>query len=194
MKPDSLWLLALFSLVCLAALLAGCGASPAPPGAGAEATAIIQQAQATAAALRAQAAAPAAPTSPPLPAAPTPTPAAAQPAPASLAAEEPVSGTIEVTGAGYAADGAYIIVRFKAPPQVARRWMQGTVSVTDEATGQIYGEIPTMPLIGPLIGHPAQAGQPGYVMLVNTPPGLPPGSLVTVLLGDFKQEHVHVQQ
>ena len=190
MKPDHSRLFILLSLACLAALLAGCGASPAPA---AEATAIIQQAQATAAAIRAQAAAPAAPTSPPLPAAPTPTPAAAQPVPASLVAEEPVSGTVEVTGAGYAADGAYIIVRFKAPPQVARRWIQGTVSVTDEATGQVYGEIPTMPLIGPLIGHPAQAGQPGYVMLVNTPPGLPPGSWVTVLLGDFKQEHVRVQ-
>jgi DNA-binding beta-propeller fold protein YncE len=120
--------------------------------------------------------------------------AAAPTAPrATLAAQEPVSGTIEVTGVGYAADGVYIIVRFKAPPQVARRWIQGTVSVTDEATGGLYNEIPTMPLIGPLLGHPAQAGQPGYVMLVNTPPGLPPGSLVTVVLGDFRQEHVRVQ-
>jgi hypothetical protein len=50
-----------------------------------------------------------------------------------------------------------------------------------------------MPLLGPLIGRPAHAGQIGYVMFVNTPPGLQSGARVTVVLGDFKQEHVIVQ-
>jgi hypothetical protein len=187
MRTDQPRLLSLLSLACLAVLLAGCAAPPAP-GAAAEATAIIQRAQATAAALRAQAAATAtaAPAPRSLPAAPA---APTEP----LAAEESVTQTVELTGVGYAAEGAYIIVRFKAPPQVARRWMQGSVSVRDETTGRLYNEIPTMPLIGPLLGHPAKAGQPGYVMLVNTPPGLVPGSLVTVVLGDFKQEHVPIQ-
>jgi len=208
--PIRLLPLPLFSL----ALLAGCGAPSAPaapPGAAAEATAIIQRAQAEAAAIeattiiqRAQATAAAmatvVPTSASPPAAPTPAASATQALPAAptvplaaLATQEPVSETIEVTGAGYAAEGAYIIVRFKAPPQVARRWQQGAVSVTDEATGRLYNSIPVAPLIGPLIGHPAKAGQSGYVMLINTPPGLPSGSLVTVVLGDFKQEHVRVQ-
>ena len=191
MRTNHPRLLFLLSLVCLAALLAGCAAPPAPgaaAGAAAEATVIIQRAQATAAALRAQAAATAtaAPAPRPLPAAP-----AAPTAP--LAAEESVTRTVELMGVGYAAEGAYIMVRFKAPPLVVRRWMQGSVSVRDETTGQLYNEIPTMPLIGPLLGHPSKAGQPGYVMLVNTPPGLVPGSLVTVVLGDFKQEHVPIQ-
>ena len=131
----------------------------------------------------------------------TPVPAAvAPPTPAALVAPsaseplvtaEPVTQAVELLGVGYAADGALLVVQFKAPPQEARRTMrQGTISVTDEASGALYNEVPSLAIIGPLIGHPAQAGQPGYAMLVNTPPGVPPGSLVTVVLGNFKQEHV----
>jgi hypothetical protein len=49
-----------------------------------------------------------------------------------------------------------------------------------------------MPTVGPLLGRPKEPGQIGYVMLVNAPPGLHPGSIVTVVLGDCKQEHVTV--
>ena len=200
-------------LICLAALVAACspgapaaleGTAPSAPdplaGAAAEATAIIQRAEATAVVLKAQAVATAmieqADDSPAMPVSATaapPTPAAPAGSPASepLVTPEPVTQAVELLGVGYAADGALLVVQFKAAPMEARRTMrQGTISVTDEASGTVYNEVPSMPIIGPLIGHPAVAGQPGYAMLVNTPPGLPPGSLVTVVLGDFKQEHV----
>jgi hypothetical protein len=90
-------------------------------------------------------------------------------------------------------EGGLIMVRFKAPPKIAEQWWQGRVSVIDEATGKVYNEIPVTPLIGPLIGRPKIAGQSGYVMLVNAPLSLQPGSTVTVVLGNFQQEHVTVQ-
>jgi hypothetical protein len=205
-----------------AALLAGCGSPPGTSAklapqeqAAAEATAILQSAEATAIVLRAQATAaalldsaggshqarPPAATATTLrkPTGFTPGPTETQ-QPARQAgdvketeeAEEAEGATIELLSVDFAADGNLISVQFVAPPSVARRWNQGTVSVTDEGTGTAYNEVPVMPAIGPLIGHPKEAGQRGYVMLVNTAPGLRPGSLVTVVLGEFKQEHVRV--
>jgi hypothetical protein len=193
------------ALVCLAGLLAACApqgpALPTPAeqeGAAAEATAIIQRAEATAVVLKAQAVATAmieqAGDAPSIPTPATPGVSAAPaeaPEAEPLVTGEPITQTVELIGVVYAADGALLVVRFKAPPAEARRTMQqGRVSVTDEASGTRYDEIPNMPVIGPLIAHPARAGQVGYVMLVNTPPGISPGSLVTVVLGNFKQEHV----
>jgi hypothetical protein len=83
-----------------------------------------------------------------------------------------------------------ILVQFKAPPSLARKWQQGSVYVVDEATGNVYSEIPVAPVIGPLFARPKEAGQVGYVMFSNAPTALQPGTRVTVVLGDFKQEHV----
>ncbi len=96
-------------------------------------------------------------------------------------------------GVGLAADGAFVIVNFRAPPQAARTWVQGSVYVVDEGSGAVYDHIPVMPAVGPLFGRPKEAGQPGYVMFTNEARGLQPGSIVSVVLGDFKQEHVTVQ-
>ncbi len=189
--------------------------------AAAEATAIIQQAEATAMVLQARAMATAMiekagavpatpvpakaePTSAP-PIAPTKTPAAltgnaasspTQTLPQAVHTSAPtLSNTdrVQILSVSLAEEGGLIMVRFKAPPEVAQQWWQGRVSVVDEATGTAYNEIPDAPNIGPLIARPKVAGQPGYVMLVNPPPGLHPGAWVTVVLGNFKQEHLLVQ-
>jgi hypothetical protein len=185
-----------------------------------EATAIVERAEATAIVLRAQTTAAAlirgasGPTSTPvqtsasvnvLPAPATPMPAVTRlPAPASAVLPSPSSTVamtsaaefgateVELLGVGFAAEGNFIIVNYRADPRVAQSFWPGVLSVIDEATGAIYNEVPNMPVIGPLIGRPKEAGQLGYVMLVNTPPGLRAGALVTVVLGDFKQEHVTV--
>lgn len=120
---------------------------------------------------------------------PTAIPATAAP----TRVETQTRGTIELLSVGFAADGADIIVQFKGPPSLMHTWTQGNVSVTDEATGMVYDHIPVAPLIGMLLARPAHEGQIGYVMFVNTPPGLSAGARVTVVLGDFKQEHVLVQ-
>jgi hypothetical protein len=104
-----------------------------------------------------------------------------------------MSAPVELTGVSFGVDGDFISVQFRAQPQIARQWMQGNVYLVDEATGFKYNEIPVLPLIGPLIAHPREEGQPGYVMLVNPGRSLESGALVTVVLGDFKQEHVPVQ-
>jgi len=188
-----------------------------PEQAALEATAIIQRAEATALVLQAQAKATAliqnadAPSAAPAEATPTVVPRAAQPtrvatppgvaslvvvprATLSAAATDNASlSQIELLDVSFAADGKYIYVPFKAPPSVARQWRQGNVSVMDEATGTIYNGVPVAPLIGPLIAHPIHAGQIGYVMLNNDNLGIKSGSVVTVVLGDFKREHVTVK-
>ncbi len=207
-------------LYMLVLALAGCSPAPKPvespslvDKAGAEATAVLQRAEATAIVLRAQStaaamianargaeAAQATPTAtraasalapdsvPVLSASPVPSPAA-QP----IAETANPSVPIELVGVGFGADGDFIVVNYMADPATARQKIQQMyVSVTDEATGVVYREVPVMPLLGPLIAHPIQDGQAGYVMLVNMGRTLQPGALVTVVLGDFKQEHVTV--
>jgi hypothetical protein len=215
-----LWITLPIAMAACGATTLGAGQPDVRGQAAAEATAIIQQAEATAMVLQARAMATAmiekagAASATPVPAkaeptaapviAPAPaklqavntTPPAAQSAPqaAQNPAPTPVhADQIEVLGVGFATEGKLIMVRFKAPPKIAEQWWQGRVSVIDEATGTVYNEIPVSPLIGPLIGRPKIAGQSGYVMLVNPPPGIQPGSTVTVVLGNFRQEHVTVQ-
>src|SRR5512135_2456688 len=220
MNPQFRALLILLCLV--AVLLIGCTAGPGTSEvksvneqAAIEATAIIQRAEATAMVLQAQAKATAliekagAPTVALATAAPTavphaeatrrPTPpgvtnpaAAAPLTPISTVAGKASLSQVELLGVSFAGDANYIYVPFRAPPSVARQWRQGNVSVIDEATGTIYDGVPVAPLIGPLIAHPIRDGQIGYVMLVNTNGGIHAGSIVTVVLGDFRQEHVIV--
>lgn len=178
-----------------------------------EATAILEQAKATAMIIKAQAeatalveqagnarsgsgsagaaaVATAAPASQAVESAPKkPAVDAATPAP-TLSSEYYVN----LVGVSYAADGKMIIVQYKASRKAVDDFWPGRLSVTDEATGTVYDSVPTMPVIGPLIGRPHTVDQVGYVMFDNTPPGLPPGSLVTVNLGKFQQEHVRVSQ
>ena len=99
---------------------------------------------------------------------------------------------VEIINVAYAADGAYLIVNFYAPPRLAIFWQPGQLYVVDQATGTKYAEIPFMPKIGRLIARPAEEGQVGYVMLKNQPP-LEPGSSVTVVLGGFKQTDIVIE-
>jgi hypothetical protein len=176
--------------------------------AAAQATAIVQQAQATALVLKAQAQATAVMAQASAPDyTPTPAPTMAieltteDPPLASLTPAAPQGDeneprsvqVVEVMRVGFAGEGGLIHVQFRAPPEVAEKWWQGSASVTDEGNGAVYNEIPVLPRIGPLIGRPKREGQLGYVMLVNTPPGLRPGALVTVVLGGYTFEHVQVQ-
>jgi hypothetical protein len=98
---------------------------------------------------------------------------------------------VELLGVSLGADGAYVTILFKAPPRLAKSWQQGMVSVTDESTHVVYASIPIVPVLGALFGKPVEEGQTGYVMFSNLPP-LAAGSVVTVVLGGFKQEHVTV--
>ena len=208
-RPIAVWLI----LLCLGWLVATCGqASPSGEQTGetdllnsaaAEATAIIQQAQATALVLQAQAQATALVSQAGAAAA---TPSAVAPnLPPGLALSTPSlvttpgitptqqPSTVKVLSVGFAAEGAMIMIRFLAPPSEADKWWPGNVSVVDEASGTVYNEIPVMPNIGPLIARPKVEGQQGYVMLVNPPPGLQTGALVTVVLGAHRFEHLPVQ-
>ncbi len=213
----------LISAVLILSVAAGCSSPVSSVNeptlkdkAAAEATAIIQRAEATAIVLQAQATASAmldrakgepptaelivvTATSEPVPASIASSSAATASATTLPTASTPtatrtITPSVELLAVGFAADMGYIMIQFKADPFVARSWMQGNVYVKDETTGTIYNEIPVLPNIGPLFGRPKQAGQLGYVMLVNVPPGVHAGSVVTVVLGDFKQEHVTVRE
>jgi hypothetical protein len=188
--------------------------------AAAEATAIIQQAQATALMLQAQTeatalvqgalaqsapgqgdgAAPAAAARIQPVLTPTPGPQAEEEPADDIAVETPevsagtgLTGTVELLGVGFGAEGGFIVVNYLAPPKAAQAFWPGVLFVTDEATGTVFEEVPVMPVIGPLIARPIQQGQPGYVMLVHVPATLRSGSMVTVDLAGYKFEHVPMQ-
>jgi len=221
-NPDNLNISRAIAAFTFCAILASCTpgpvvpiSTPVPPNleatAAFEATAIVAQARATAMLQQAQATAnallqPQALTA--LPAADTP--AAAVPAPTDTnnpgefqsptpeaAATQPTSETkltsFEILAVTQAADGTLVMVQFYAPPILARTLMQSNVFIKDEVTGTIYNDVPVMATLGPLISRPKKAGDPGYVMFNNPGKTLKPGSIVTVVLGDFKQEHIKMQ-
>jgi hypothetical protein len=102
-------------------------------------------------------------------------------------------GGAALLGVGLGVDGRLIAVRFRMGTQDARRLQQGNIYVIDETTKNKYCEVPVMPKVGPLISRPKQAEQVGYAMLVNAPVPLKAGAVVTVVLGNYKQEHVLLQ-
>jgi len=195
-------------LAILSGLLIGlvaCNSGGTVPGSGrtsaaAEtATALVQDAQSTALVLKAQAMATALVgtlNAPPPDASSqgSPTPVAEVSTPSvTPSSPQTTPGGVEIVAVTTAADGAYIMVQFRAPARTAASWFQGKVSVVDESNGTEYTEIPSVGDIGPLISRPKADGQLGYVMLTNAPVPLKPGAVVTVVLGEFKQEHLIIQ-
>jgi hypothetical protein len=188
-------------LSCLLVGLSACksGGSALRDSAAGTATALVQNAQSTALVLQAQAMATALvgtlnapPQGPASHETATPSAMGATPI-ATLAVSQATPGGVEIVAVTTAADGAYIMVQFRAPARLARGWNQGVVAVVDESSGNEYTEIPSVGTIGPLISKPKQDGQLGFVMLTNAPVPMKPGDLVTVILGDFKQEHLVIQ-
>lgn len=123
----------------------------------------------------------------------SPVPAPPLPPPKDVVTSARFKGGAEILAVGLAAEGVYISISYRVPPTSARGLRQGTVYVIDEATKTAYREVPVMPTLGPLISHPRQAGQIGYAMLVNAPVPLKKGSIVTVVLGEYRQEHMLIQ-
>jgi hypothetical protein len=109
-----------------------------------------------------------------------------------LAIIEPDTDGITLNSVSMAQDGGWISVNFKGPAMLVQSWNQGKVFVIDEATGKSYSQIPVAPVIGPLFGKPRGDNQPAYVMLVNSDNGVKAGSVLTVVLGDYKRLHVKV--
>ena len=110
-----------------------------------------------------------------------------------VVAQEPDPDGVSFRGIGFAADGDYIMVRFAAPQSQSQLWQQDYIYVVDEGTRGVYKDIPVAPVVGPLIGRPAQDGQIGYVMLFNYYKGIKNGSKVSVVLGNYKREHIVVE-
>ena len=110
-----------------------------------------------------------------------------------LATGEPDADGVKLLGVSLSADSIYVMVSFTAPPQAVQGWGQGSIYVVDEASGAVYRDIPIVPVLGTLFGRPQEEGQIGYVMLSNTAAGIRSGSVVSVVLGRFKREHVMVQ-
>ncbi len=162
----------------------------------AEATALMSKAQVQATSILLTANAPAN-TPPPSPVPVNPdqvlTPNSSQTIVQPIPTNKVVDESIKLFGVHIGGDGGFIAVEFSAPPAVAAKWYDGTVYVIDESSGIIYKDIPVMEVIGPLFAKPKLPGQGGYVMFYNTNNAIKPGSVLTVVLGDFKQEHVIVQ-
>jgi hypothetical protein len=107
---------------------------------------------------------------------------------------EPDADGVQFINVGMAEDGNMIIVNFRGPAQLIDKWNQGSVYLVDEVTGNAFDQIPVAPVIGPLFGKPKKDGGLGYALLNNIGKSIRPGLLVTVVLGNYKREHVIVNQ
>ena len=169
----------------------------------AAATAMMAKAQAQATAMIQTANAPVmAPSTTPVPTEPSPAPVELSEGDPPVASDTSTGLTpiitgdpdeVHLLGVTFGAEGNFIVVEFKTSPKIANTWTYGNVYVIDEASGIKYDQIPVMPVIGPLFSKPKILGQIGNVMLYNINGGLKSGAIVTVVLGNFKQEHVLVK-
>ncbi len=166
-----------------------------------EATQIVQQAQATALIQNARSTANALLTPPVVAAQATPFPTVMLVEAASEAVQtvvapplatptEEISHTVKLLGLSFGANNNLLSVQFLAPVATVQRWQQGNMYLLDEATGEKYEEIPVMPVVGVLFARPTVDGQPGYVMFTNLPVPLQTGAVVTVVLGNYRWEHI----
>ena len=110
-----------------------------------------------------------------------------------ISTEQTTSMTVELVDVTTAADGGLIMVQYRSPARLAESWRQGNVSVTDESTGNVYAEIPSLGSIGPLFARPKVDGRLAYFMLINAPIPLKTGALVKVIMGEYQWEHIPVQ-
>lgn len=110
-----------------------------------------------------------------------------------LALTEPDPDGAQLLGVRFAAEGGYVMVEFKSPRELAENWDEGSIFLFDEKTGITYWDIPQVPVLGLLLGKPQEEGQKGYAMFKNIGAGIKPGSVVTVVLGNFKREHINIK-
>jgi hypothetical protein len=108
-----------------------------------------------------------------------------------LTEKEPDPDGAELISVGFGAEGAYIDVSYRAPPALAKSWMQGDIFVVNEKTGVVYNDTVLMPVVGWLFQRPVDPDQVASVMLVNR--GLKSGDTVIAVLGKFKREHITVK-
>jgi hypothetical protein len=110
-----------------------------------------------------------------------------------LTSMEPDGDNVQLSGVKIAAEGPMIMVSFRGPSKLIDKWSQGTIYVVDEATKSQYGQITIAPVLGPLFSKPKTDNGGGYVMLDNPGGGIRPGSVVTVVLGNYKRVHITVE-
>jgi hypothetical protein len=110
-----------------------------------------------------------------------------------LTTSEPDGDDVQLTKVTMAADGSMVMVSFRGPAKILQNWLQGNIYIVDEATDIQYGQITVAPVVGPLFARPQSGNGGGYVMLNNPGGGIRPGSVVTVVLGNYKRIHVQVE-
>jgi hypothetical protein len=110
-----------------------------------------------------------------------------------LALSEPDPDGAELLGVRFAAEGGYVMVEFKSPRELAENWNEGSIFLLEEKTGITYWDIPQVPVLGLLLGKPQEEGQKGYAMFKNIAAGIKTGSVVTVVLGNYKREHINIK-
>ncbi len=112
---------------------------------------------------------------------------------AKLTRVEPDPAGVELLSVSLGSMDQLISVSYVAPVAVAQGWLEGAIYVVDEASGHLYNQVPVAPVIGPLFARPKEDGQGGYCMLSNYDGLVRSGSVVTVVLGSYRREHVKVQ-
>ena len=113
-----------------------------------------------------------------------------------LVQSEPDPDGARLFGVSFGAEGIYIDVSYTCPPELAKQWIQGDIFVIDEKSGTVFRQVALVPRIGWLFQRPIEQGQYASVMLVNSYHGfrLEPGSVVTVVMGKYRREHIEVNK
>ena len=85
-------------------------------------------------------------------------------------------------------DGDLINARFTVTPEMKR---PGEIYMKDEVTGYVC-RAAVLPKLGMVMSSRKTAGKSGYCMFKNTDYVIKEGSLVTLVIGGFREEHLPV--
>lgn len=84
--------------------------------------------------------------------------------------------------------GDFIDVRFKVNAEMKH---PGPAYLMDEKTGKI-ATVASVPKIGLLMSRRSKVGKTAYLFLKNPDNAIKAGSLVTLVIGQFRKEHIPV--
>jgi hypothetical protein len=84
--------------------------------------------------------------------------------------------------------GDLIHARYKIDDKMKR---PGSIYLQDEKTGKIC-KLAVTPKIGPLMSSRRKSGNYAFCVFNNTDFAIRPNSLVTFVIGDYRQEHIPV--
>ena len=86
--------------------------------------------------------------------------------------------------------GDFVDVRFKVTPEML---LPGPIFIQDEKTGKVV-TVPAVPKIGRLMTGKTKVDNTGFILFKNLDKLIKKKSLITLVIGQFKKEHIKITQ